>query len=106
MNLYLYYKVIQLCMQLLLLRVPPQTEADMWRNDPAFMREVGVLVPCHKSADEIGRTVESLVRSLDESHLTKPATVVLWVYNKAQMIADHPEFFERRDTRRRRRPTA
>jgi len=40
-------------------------------------------------------TVESLVRSLDESHLTKPATVVLWVYNKAQMISDHPEFFQR-----------
>jgi hypothetical protein len=40
-------------------------------------------------------TVESLVRALGESGLAKPATVVLWVYQRAQMIANHPEFFRR-----------
>ena len=40
-----------------------------WQNDPAFLRRIGVVVPCHKSAEEIGATLRSLLRYFEPQHI-------------------------------------
>ena len=44
----------------------PLSPADVhatpaFRNDPAFLKRIGVMVPCHRSAEEIGATLNSLL---------------------------------------------
>lgn len=38
-------------------------------NNPDYLRKIGCLVPCHKSADEIADTVSSLLRFLEPEHI-------------------------------------
>lgn len=45
------------------------TDESCWRNDPAFLRRIGIVVPCHKSAEEIGATLESLLRYFEPHHI-------------------------------------
>jgi hypothetical protein len=42
---------------------------DKWVNDPTFLKRIGVVVPCHKSADEIGHTLRSLLRYFEPQHI-------------------------------------
>uniref|UniRef100_A0A7S3NPZ6 Glycosyltransferase 2-like domain-containing protein n=1 Tax=Aureoumbra lagunensis TaxID=44058 RepID=A0A7S3NPZ6_9STRA len=34
-----------------------------WKNDASFVNMIGVVIPCHRSADEIGRTLESILKN-------------------------------------------
>jgi len=45
------------------------TAEPPWRNDPAFLRKIGVAIPCHKSADEIARTLRPLLLYFEPSHI-------------------------------------
>lgn len=42
---------------------------EPWVNDKRFLRRIGVVVPCHKSADEIGDTLRSLLRYFEPQHI-------------------------------------
>jgi hypothetical protein len=54
---------------------PPAAQLESARsrapfvNDPAFLLRIGVVVPCHKSADEIGHTLRSLLRYFEPQHI-------------------------------------
>lgn len=39
------------------------------KNNPEYLKKIGCLVPCHKSADEIGSTVASLLKFLEPEHI-------------------------------------
>ena len=48
----------------LALPIPSESESASWVNDPAFTERIGVLVPCHLSAAEIGDTLRAIVRHI------------------------------------------
>ena len=52
------------CLSIVLIfgRMPAEEKALEWKNDPSFIARVGVVIPCHKSADEIGGTIAAVVR--------------------------------------------
>ncbi|KAL1503579.1 hypothetical protein AB1Y20_012057 [Prymnesium parvum] len=47
---------------LLSLPLPSDADARAWVNDPRFTAQVGVVIPCHRSADEISLTLRAVVR--------------------------------------------
>jgi hypothetical protein len=51
-----------------LVNVPDEDRGE-WVNDPAFAGKIGVLIPCHKSAEEIARTVQSCMRHVRAEHI-------------------------------------
>lgn len=51
-------------------RLCPWPEKDaLHRNDPEYLKRIGCLVPCHKSAHEITNTVKSLLQYLQPEHI-------------------------------------
>lgn len=37
-------------------------EGKKWKNDPNFLKRIGVVIPCHKSADEIGKVLQQVLK--------------------------------------------
>lgn len=51
-------------------RLPPKpTEGTAWTNDPAFLARIGVVIPCHKSADEIGDVLKQALKYFKPEHI-------------------------------------
>ncbi|CAE7541444.1 icaA [Symbiodinium sp. CCMP2592] len=48
---------------------PPRDVHILHRNDPGYLREIGCIVPCHRSAGEIADTVASLLLYLEPEHI-------------------------------------
>lgn len=50
-------------------RRPGLDGEPLWTNDPNFLRRIGAVIPCHRSADEIGETVRSIMRHIPASNI-------------------------------------
>ena len=49
------------CMALCCTPYPKAKAAEEWENDARFVARIGVVIPCHKSEAEVGRTVASIL---------------------------------------------
>jgi hypothetical protein len=49
--------------------LPTPVDGAQWRNDPAFLKRIGVVVPAHRSAAEIGGVLERLLRYFEPEHI-------------------------------------
>lgn len=48
---------------------PSDRRAREFQNDPAFLRKIGVVVPAHKAALEIGDVLERMLRYFQPEHI-------------------------------------
>ncbi|GAB5365512.1 hypothetical protein AAMO2058_001064800 [Amorphochlora amoebiformis] len=48
---------------------PTKEEARKFKNDPRFLAQIGVIVPCHKSEKEIALTLRSIMRHLPPENI-------------------------------------
>ncbi|CAK9103839.1 unnamed protein product [Durusdinium trenchii] len=48
---------------------PAREEALQHENDPSYLKRIGCIIPCHKSATEVDATVQSLLEFLEPEHI-------------------------------------
>jgi hypothetical protein len=68
-RLLVFYPTLHYLGNFIVLYAFPLPEKGNHRNDPAYLSRIGCIIPCHKSADEVVHTVNSVLAFCKPEHI-------------------------------------